>query len=410
MKGVKVREYDNGFELRYVRLPINTIFGSLVVNAGAGIERPHEYGISHFIEHTVCIGGTNNNSPEETELITSQLGDANAFTAIKNTSYVGSFLPDNLGLFLDYIGDVTQNAMFDPNVVEQERKAILNERMEKTNDSDYIYRKAFQESFYSINPMRRDSSISIIGPEDNIKRINRVELKDFHRRFTKRSNMTLYLTGPLPDDIETLVERKFCEDDGIVFQHKYLPEPRLTGIRRDGITRKDSTRTSVGMAWQVPSEELYDESLKLRFLTGIVQGDFTSGLFRELRRNEGLVYGVSAGYDSNFGEGMFYISTNVEPGKEDIFEDKALQFILKLQRSEVDEPFMERQKGRNRLTFGRYMDNPEYCNSVMFKEKESSMSSEDVLKLFERIQKTDVVEAAQHLDRERYLLFKEEPE
>ena len=58
MEGVHIKQYDNGFELRYKPEPIGLTLGTLHVGVDSGYERPEEYRISHFIEHTVMTGGT----------------------------------------------------------------------------------------------------------------------------------------------------------------------------------------------------------------------------------------------------------------------------------------------------------------------------------------------------------------
>jgi len=409
MDGVKIREYRNGFELRYMKLPLHNIMGSLVVNVGAGYELPHEFGVSHFVEHTVLRGGTSKISPEEAKIICSLLGYSNAFTSVSKTSYDGKFLPEDLDTYLHFASDITLDAQFNPKVVEEERNGILAERGGYANDPANLIGEAVHNAMYSVSPFRRGSRLTLIGPEENIGRFTQEALKQYHRKWTNRANMTLYLMGPLPDDIEDKVDGYFGQEDAPFEQFRYEKEQGFAGAKREGITRKDAKRTTVVMAWYAPPKEQHDLFLRVDFMKDMLTGDFTSGLLRELRVKRGLIYGISSGYASEFGEGLFLVGTDVEPGKESEIEGAVIDYIGEFQRGDIDKAFFERQKRRGRFFYGNFLDDPERLFSMIRKEKETGVGPERILRMVEGFQLNDVEEAAKHIERDRYLFFTESP-
>ncbi len=410
MDGVKIREYRNGFELRYMKLPLHNIMGSLVVNVGAGYELSHECGVSHYVEHTVMRGGTSKISPEEAETITSLLGKSNAYTSVNKTSYDGKFLPEDLDTYLDFVSDITRDAQFHPNVVEEERNGILSERGGYANNPGELIVEALYNTMYSISPFRRNSRLSLTGPEDNIRRFTQEDLKQYHRKWTNRANMTLYLMGPLPDDIEDKIAEYFGQEDAPFEQFRYEKEQGFAGVKRVGITRKGAQRTTVVMAWHGPPKEQHDLFLRVDFMKDMLRGDFTSGLLRELRVKRGLIYGIDSGYASEFGEGLFFVATDVHPGKESEIEEAVINYISRLQGGDIDKAFFERQKRRERFFYGSALDYPKRLFSMIREEKETGVGPERILKMVEGFQLKDVEEGAQHIDKNRYLFFTESPE
>lgn len=410
MIDVNIRKYPNGFELRYANVPLNTIRGSVVAEVGAGYEQPQEYGISHFVEHTVIRGGTTQLSPQEATMITSKLGYANAGTTARETVYIGQFLPDDLDLYLRFVSDITHDAQFDPQIIEEERKGIIAERGKERNNPQSILLDGLYNAMFSKNPIRRNSNLAIIGPLENILAFGQSDLRQYHRRWTNRANSTLYLMGPLPSGIGDKVGGYFCQHDEAFKPFEYEKEPLPSGIKRDGITRKGAERTTVLMAWHVPPEEDYYNGIKLDMTAGVMGGDFTSGLLRELRIKRGLVYSAGARYMSLFGQGLYFVGTDVEPGKEKNAEEAILDFIDKFQKGEVDREFFERQQRRELFKQATAMDTPEHRFHMMQEEKRLGYDPLDKIKVINGLTVCDLQEASRHIDKGRYLFFTESPE
>jgi len=416
MEGLKTVTYPNGFELRYIDDPgLRNIKLRLAVDAGVGHEMPHEYGAAHFIEHVVASGGSENFSVEDSARIMTNC-NMNAFTGFDATHYTASVVPEDLELALVYMWGMTENPRFDPAVVERERDAVLGEIRERRNEPDMVLFDEFFHIVYDSDPWRRLGNISVLGPEDHVRNYSPDDLRRTFSRLTKKKNTTLYLMGPIGkchDDIEESVSELFGTESGGE-PPKILTPPNsgLESVRRRTFSRAGATGTKVAMGWPV---ELGEENIEVYMnnLASLMKGDYTNGLFRELRAERGLLYSIFVDFvcfKPAFDAGIFYLDFTTAPGREKEAEEVILDHVGRYQRAEIAPGLSERFRKGNMHSVGDVMDNSGRRFDFLPKEKRYGMSLEELSALMESLGEEEIELAAKKLDTEKYALAAEVPE
>lgn len=129
--------YDNGFRLIYEKAPLKT--NQISINVFCDIGSIHEKrdilkGSAHFIEH-MCFKGTKKLKDTRTlSLIFDKSGAfLNAYTDRRYTCYYASGLSEHMCEYVNTIGDMLLNSVFDKTQYDKEHDVV---REEMTKDAD----------------------------------------------------------------------------------------------------------------------------------------------------------------------------------------------------------------------------------------------------------------------------------
>ena len=133
----KTHTYNNGFRLIYEKAPLKTEQISINVFCDIGsIHEPTETmkGSAHFIEH-MCFKGTKDLKDTRTlSLIFDKSGAfLNAYTDRRYTCYYASGLAEHMCDYVNTIGDMLLNSVFDKTQYDKEHDVV---REEMTKDAD----------------------------------------------------------------------------------------------------------------------------------------------------------------------------------------------------------------------------------------------------------------------------------
>src|SRR3989339_2142284 len=107
-------------ELPVVALSISNPFGG-------AFEKSEEKGIAHFIEHLVFTGTKTRTHEDISREIEKKGGILNAFTANEVTSFWFKLPSEHIFAGLDILVDMLNNAIFNKEKFEKEKKVILEE-------------------------------------------------------------------------------------------------------------------------------------------------------------------------------------------------------------------------------------------------------------------------------------------
>ncbi len=164
---------------------------NVYVRTGSINESPTEEGISHFLEHLFFRGTADASGTEFKTALESLGGVSNAETSKDYTRYYINVPAENAQPALNMLIDALQNASFDENEIEQERKVVLEEySLTQDNPARIFYDKLFEMAFpghpYSKSP---------IGTEKNIKSFKRNSFLSYRERFYSPANLIFVITG-----------------------------------------------------------------------------------------------------------------------------------------------------------------------------------------------------------------------
>eukprot|EP01100_Stratorugosa_tubuloviscum_P012474 TRINITY_DN594_c2_g1_i1.p1 TRINITY_DN594_c2_g1~~TRINITY_DN594_c2_g1_i1.p1 ORF type:complete len:462 (+),score=209.83 TRINITY_DN594_c2_g1_i1:121-1506(+) len=172
----KITTLNNG--LRIATLGIKggtTATIGIHIDAGSSYETPETNGTAHFLEH-LTFKGTNKRKRQDIEIEIENMGaQLNAYTSRENTVYYAKTLKNDISPALNIIADIIQNSKLTEESIENERAVILEELKSIESNPyevifDHLHSVAYQES---------SLGFTILGPESNIKKINRENILDY---------------------------------------------------------------------------------------------------------------------------------------------------------------------------------------------------------------------------------------
>jgi len=222
------------------------------VNTGSGFENDRNNGVAHFLEH-LAFKGTTSRTRNQLELEVENMGaHLNAYTSREQTVYFSKCFKDHVGPSIDILADILQNATFSEQSIESERSVILREMEEIENNPeevvfDYLHAAAFQGT-----PLAR----TILGPANNIKRINRKDLQDYVATHYTGPRMVLAAAGAVKhEEIVKMAEKAFTSigsGDNVRDSVKGEYTGSEVRIRKDDMPLAHIAIAVEGMGWTHP--------------------------------------------------------------------------------------------------------------------------------------------------------------
>jgi zinc protease len=285
---------------------------------GAADEPPGKSGIAHFLEHLMFKGTKEHPGGMFSKIVARNGGQENALTSSDYTAYYQSVARDRLETVMKIEADRMLNLDLPEKEVEAERKVILEERRQRTENSprSILWEQA-NAALYLNHPYR----IPTIGWEHEMKTLSKADAMDFYRRWYGPNNAILVVAGDVTAaDVRPLAEKYYG-----VIARRDIPErarplePPHRHARR--VTYKDA-RVDVpnwSRFFIAPSYNRGETKhvYALQVLSEILGGGATSRLYQEIVVRQKLAASAGAGYSgSSFDYSNFYLYASPRTGIE----------------------------------------------------------------------------------------------
>lgn len=204
----QVTTLDNGFRIVTEPRQGETAAVGVYIGAGSRHENRMNNGVAHFLEH-MYFKGTKRRTARDLEVEFENAGaHMNAHTSREYTAYTSHCLSGDVDRSVDALADVLLNSEISVKDIEAERGTILRE-MEDVNQNidevlfDQLHLTAYQGS---------SLGYTILGPEENIRRISRSQMLEYRNTFYTAPRMVLVGTGNVSHEkLVELGERYFSE-------------------------------------------------------------------------------------------------------------------------------------------------------------------------------------------------------
>ncbi len=387
------RILPNGLRVLYLPKPsANTAQLSVAIEYGSNSEVEAEAGSAHFLEH--MLAGGSDKRIQKSRSIESHGGSLNFYTDHEYTMSFVDVLPESLPQTSQVLSELLFDNAFEEEKFESERKIILNELAEISDDPNELIDELLLKSLFKKHPIRRP----IGGYPKTINQLNLRQLEAIHTVAYEPQNMILMLMGNLSDkQIQAVLQ--YFEDKPkqqkitkqLHPQETAKPTPEASKRKR-GITQ---TYLSVGTK-TVNTKSL--EAPKLDLISMILGGGASSRLFIELREKRALTYDVAATHSKGLDFGYFSINCAIKNSNLDKTRELIFKEFAKLRDERVLEEELERNKKLMLSGILRGIDSPDDCQDILaFMEiqfnNEKALSS--YLEKIKAVTTTGILEAAQ---------------
>ncbi|HEV2600887.1 MAG TPA: pitrilysin family protein [Candidatus Babeliales bacterium] len=214
---------DNGLTL--LILPINTIpkvSTQLWIAAGSADEKTGQRGIAHLLEHLLFKGTQRLSETDITHLVDKLSGYCNAMTSHDYTVYLFDFPRQHWTTGFDLLADIFNNARFEPDLLNSELFAVLQEL--KLYKDDYI--TTLEEEIIGMLFAGHPYHHPIIGYSSDLWQMTCANIARFYKTHYVPNNATLVVVGDVqPDEVIEQAEKHFgpLASKTIEITHRYLP-------------------------------------------------------------------------------------------------------------------------------------------------------------------------------------------
>lgn len=294
---VKTYTLPNGIHIVTYNIPqVKSLHVSVAIKCGSLVEEKSVNGVAHFMEHMLVQGIPS--FPNVEKLSTHVEGLAGAYNAYTSQLLV------SFGITLPFIhikeaikiaSEVIFSPLFPEDVLEKERKAVISEITQRKDSLGYKLGKEFKTVRFSPQSILHQE---VGGELEAVKRLTRQDLMTYWEKYFLSSNTYIYIGGNFDEkELAELLEHHFSSQQK---KGEFTGYPQLSekDFSQRSVIIKENKELGVNyLTFSFPSMSL-QEPWKITAMQDIaltVLGQLrTSRLFKLLRYQKGLVYGVSS--------------------------------------------------------------------------------------------------------------------
>ncbi len=348
---ISEHKLENGLKILLIEdhsLPLVSYFTFYKV--GTRNEKKGITGISHFIEH-MMFNGSEKYGPKTFDiLLESNGGYSNACTSPDMTVYYQEFPCDILDLVIELESDRMVNLLFDPIILEAERKVIQEER--SSSIDNYPPGKLEEELFalaYECHPY----SWPVIGLKGDIKSISRDNLIDYYHKYYHPNNAIIVVSGDIyPEEVLPMIRKRY---ESIPVNDISFDSYKISSNRRE-------KRKKIYYKVEVPSfmsaflcsKVKSKDTLVLDILDVILAYGKSSRLYQKMVEEKSVALKISINFSWKIDPSLFVFYAQMsskhsnEDGEEIIYEE-----LNKIKKEGIPKDELEKAKNIQLVDFIR---------------------------------------------------------
>ena len=279
----------NGLPLVHIVTATQAAWCGLAINAGSRDEREGQYGLAHFVEHTIFKGTKHRRAWHILNRMERVGGELNAYTTKEGTMLYSVFPQQHLARAIDLLADLVQWSIFPDDELDRERDVVLEEAASyRDTPSDAVY-----DDFEDLLMAGSELGHNILGRKEDLERLTSEDCMRYLKTLYVPSNMAFFSVGPeRPERVFRSAERAFgAMSHELVPRHRRQPEP-VAPFRQTIQIGTHQAHTIVGT--RVPDRN-HPLRYALMLLNNILGGPGMNSLLNvELRERRGYVYTVES--------------------------------------------------------------------------------------------------------------------
>ena len=339
---------DNGLQI-FVHEDFSTPMAAvnILYNVGSRDEDEERTGFAHLFEH-LMFGGSKN-IPDYDIPVQKVGGENNAFTSPDITNYYITLPANNIETAFWLESDRMFSLSFDPNVLEVQRKVVIEEFKQRYLNQPYgdIWLK-LRPLVYEKHPYKWATIGKDIG---HIERATMDDVQAFFFKFYRPNNAVMVVAGAVKtEQIKQLANKWFA---GIPAGEKYvrnLPKEPIQTAARHLETSAAVPLNSLVKVFHMPGR--YENGYYSADLLGDILGrGKSSRLYHSLLKEQPFFNSISASVTSSLDPGLLVIKGNLNPGVKLEDADEAVKAILEeIVKNGTTEEEIEKVKNQTEAT------------------------------------------------------------
>jgi zinc protease len=280
-------------------------------------------GLSHILEHMLFKGTKSNPANAIAQKVQNVGGYINAYTSFDRTVYWIDVPKDGVSVALEVLADAMMNSTLPVEEYAKEQEVIRREFAMGMDDPDRMAGQLLFATAFQRHPYR----LPVIGLLDVFNQLTRDQVLEYYRARYVPNNFTFIVVGDVnADAIYQQLAGFFKSYPAKSLTPVFIPpEPPQLG-RREMHEEFVTELTRLSLAWHIP-EITHPDVPALDILSTILGDGRSSRLYRQLRDETGLAYGVSAFSYTPGDPGLLGIDATVEMENREAARDLILKIV-----------------------------------------------------------------------------------
>ena len=332
---------DNGLTVIVKEMPGTRVATVQIwVKAGSVYENTEEAGITHFIEHMIFKGTESRGPGELAGVIEGAGGRINAYTSYEYTVYHATLSSTLWDMAFEVLADAVMHSTFDPVELDREIKVVLEEVSMRYDRPNIMLFHELMETAYTRHPYR----LPVIGNEESINSFSRDKILTYIQKHYKPRNLMVVVAGDVKgiEVIEKANEIMGAMAGGET-EAESLPAEPVQEDARFFVLKADIMQPQMAIAIPISKFDSPDTPV-LDVLAQIAGHGETSRLYRSLRDEKQLVYGINATAFTPADPGMFEITAVLDGNNMTPAFEATLAELFKLKYFSVTDEELKRAK------------------------------------------------------------------
>ena len=288
-------------------------------------------GLSHILEHMLFKGTKTRPANAIAQAVQDVGGYINAYTSFDRTVYWIDVPRAGVSAALDVLSDAMMNSTLPADEYVKEQEVIRREFAMGFDDPDRMAGQLLFATAYQRHPYR----LPVIGLLDVFNELTQEQVMAYYKARYVPNNMTFVVVGDVDaQKVHEQLAAFFKEHPAKSLKPVFIPaEPPQLGMRETH-EEFETELTRLSLAWHIP-EINHPDVPALDLLSTILGDGRSSRLYRRVREESGLAFGVSA-YSYTPGEpGILGIDATTEPEKRVATQQLVLEIVDDIKTSGV---------------------------------------------------------------------------
>lgn len=185
---------DNGLRVVHRSVPGNVECCGVAVNAGSRDETPGQYGLAHFVEHTIFKGTTRRRSHHIINRMETVGGELNAYTTKEETLVYALFPKGNLTRAAELIADLVTASVFPDEELDKEREVVADEINSYLDTPSEAVYDDFEDLIFAGSQLGHN----ILGTTATLDNFDSAACRSYLTRHYTASAMVFFYAGSTP--------------------------------------------------------------------------------------------------------------------------------------------------------------------------------------------------------------------
>lgn len=295
----------SGIDVLFIeRHSLPTVHLQLLIKAGGALDPKGREGTANLTASLLDEGTGSRSSQQIAEAIDFIGASLSASASPESTVISLNVLKKDLKTGMELFSDVLLHPAFPEEELKRVRQQIIGGLIAEEDEPEAVAHKAWQELVYGAHPFHHPTE----GYRESLPAITREDLIAFHHRYYQPRLAIVAVVGDLTrKEVERLLADylgKWKNSDQQAPPAVPVPEPTApqTKLIDKELTQSTIILGHLGLSRNHP--DYYAVSVMNYILGG---GGFSSRLMKQIRDNQGLVYGLSSGFSAMKAGGSFSI-------------------------------------------------------------------------------------------------------